>query len=401
MKYPNFYFTCVLLLVCFPGLGQSDFRPGYYITHDFDTIYGQIDHRSDRRQTTSCSFRSGDKSEASKFTPSDILAYRFIDGKYFISKWVEVEDESKLIFVEYLVNGIANLYFYRDISGDHYSIETKNGYLVNLVNEKQEVEHNGISYMAKGYQQVGQLKASFSDCYEIQKEIDYVVLDHKSLINITEKYHNYVCDGEQCIVYQREVPAVRVSFSPTFGISVNKLAISNSAYYEKIDFLVDVAPTFGLLVNLETPRLNEKLAFQVGADFLKNSYAGSFEDVRYASESYIYSSTVNTSTLRLMFAVKYRYPKGKVRPTLVVGPQFNYLLNSQVIFSLETPFNTIEREETPLTDITIGAFVAVGVDFRISKKRMAFCNLKFLRTSGWQKEVTTFLSASLNAGVYF
>jgi len=401
MKRPNLLITFFMLGISYFSYGQTDFRPGYYVTHDLDTIYGLIDYRGDRRNTTSCNFRSSEDSDIVNFDPSDIKAYRFIQGKYFISKWVDVEDESQLYFVEYLVNGIANLYFYRDRTGDHYLIETREGNLIELVNEKQEVEHNGVSYVAKGYQQVGQLKASFSDCSEIQTEMNNVVLDHKSLINITEKYHNYVCNGEECIVYQRDLPAVRVTFAPTLGLSVSKLTITNSVYYERIDFPVDITPTIGLLVNLEAPRVNEKLAFQVGADILKNSYSGVYEDTRYSSGGYFHRAEVNTTSLRFMLAIKYKYPKGKIRPTLVVGPQFNYFLNSTVFYTLETPFNTNESEDTPLTNMTIGAFVAAGVDFKISEKHTAFCNLKILRTSGWQEEVTTILSGSLNIGVYF
>jgi hypothetical protein len=34
-------------------------------------------------------------------------------GKYYISKEVNIEEEVQTVFLEFLVNGITNLYYYR------------------------------------------------------------------------------------------------------------------------------------------------------------------------------------------------------------------------------------------------------------------------------------------------
>ena len=37
-----------------PIIAQSDFRPGYYITNDLDTVFGLIDYRGEIRDSRIC-----------------------------------------------------------------------------------------------------------------------------------------------------------------------------------------------------------------------------------------------------------------------------------------------------------------------------------------------------------
>lgn len=255
MKHPKSLVILILLLIFYNSSGQADFRKAYYLNHEGDTIYGEIKYQGDLKNTLSCEYRAHKNANVVRFAPGDIHAYRFVDSKYFISKYIETDHGEEQIFAEYLINGIAKLFYYRDLEGDHYLLENREGHHVELTNEKQIVEISGRSYWAKGYQHVGLLKASFMDCLEIQSEIDDVILDHKSLIDITESYHNYVCDGEACIVYQKEVPRVKVNISPTVGISVSKLILSNSIFYERFDFQPVVAPVLGMMMHINAPRI--------------------------------------------------------------------------------------------------------------------------------------------------
>ena len=77
----------LLLLVFLSSTGlvraQSNFKPGYIIKNPGDTIYGQIDYRGDLIMGRTCKFKSDDNTVV-KYFPGDIIAYRFIDGKYYI-----------------------------------------------------------------------------------------------------------------------------------------------------------------------------------------------------------------------------------------------------------------------------------------------------------------------------
>jgi len=92
------FFT--VFLVASSAMGQSDFRPGYLITSQVDTLQGQIDLRSELEMGQSCKFREDDKGLVREYTPEEILAYRFVDNKYFISKKLD----SVTVFLEYIAN---------------------------------------------------------------------------------------------------------------------------------------------------------------------------------------------------------------------------------------------------------------------------------------------------------
>lgn len=149
----RFFVFITFIALVGTSFSQSDFQEGYYISWENDTVYGLIDNRSETRNSKQCSYKKDVSSDAVKLSPDDILAYRFIDGKYYISKKINTNIGEEQVFVEFLLNGITNLYFYNNYENYLYIIETKEGKLVNLVNENNK--------------HIGMLKSTFADCMEI------------------------------------------------------------------------------------------------------------------------------------------------------------------------------------------------------------------------------------------
>ncbi|KPK79477.1 MAG: hypothetical protein AMS27_17980 [Bacteroides sp. SM23_62_1] len=144
----------VIIIAClvYPGKGscQADFRPGYIITLENDTIHGLIDFRGDMINAQICSFKKHKKAEKTNYKPFEIKAYRFTGDKYYISRYVKQTEETVPVFIEYLVDGIADLYYYRDTKNiDHYFIEKEDSTLVELTNERKMIVVDNGHY--KGY----------------------------------------------------------------------------------------------------------------------------------------------------------------------------------------------------------------------------------------------------------
>ena len=74
---------------------QSDFRNGYIIENDNDTIIGLIDYKGSKANAKKCIFIKDINSENQIFTPEEIKGYRFTNSKYYISKFVNTENEKK------------------------------------------------------------------------------------------------------------------------------------------------------------------------------------------------------------------------------------------------------------------------------------------------------------------
>jgi hypothetical protein len=78
-----------------------------------------------------CRFKSDLSADEQQFHPTDIYGFRYIEsGKFYISKTIEINNVLQMVFLEYLIQGIMNLYFYKDDSLDiigYYIFEDEKG----------------------------------------------------------------------------------------------------------------------------------------------------------------------------------------------------------------------------------------------------------------------------------
>jgi len=123
----NLVFLIIFFLVIIQHLtAQTDFRDGFIVKLNMDTVYGQVDYRGDALSAKVCKFKNNLITKVEEYSPYDIAGYGFIDGKNYVTKTLDMGEEIKILqqkyFVEFLVKGLVNLYFYRD-DKDHYFIE--------------------------------------------------------------------------------------------------------------------------------------------------------------------------------------------------------------------------------------------------------------------------------------
>ncbi|NJK84854.1 MAG: hypothetical protein HC906_01615 [Bacteroidales bacterium] len=161
---------------------QSDFRNGCIILNNNDTIYGLIDYKGNIAIAKQCVFKKDENSTKQNFIPGEIRGFRFTNSKYYISKSIEVDHELKILFLEYLINGVVDVYYYRDDKGEHYFIEDENGNFHELKNEDKEIVINQTRYLKESKEYINVLKYIFKESPMISKKVDYVGLNHKSLI---------------------------------------------------------------------------------------------------------------------------------------------------------------------------------------------------------------------------
>ena len=201
---------------------QTDFRPGYIIENSGDTLYGEIDYRGDILMNTICTFKSVEN-VTHKYSPYDIHSFRFIDSKYYISR----EVNGIKVFLEYLINGEINIYYARDDTGDHYYLDKAGVKLTEIPYEEgvRKINNRKVYYETRRH--YGLLKYYMQDAPEFQSQINKVKKpEHKSLIDLAEDYHNFVCEGEECIIYEKKLPLIKVDLEPVIGLIIYKNEIS-------------------------------------------------------------------------------------------------------------------------------------------------------------------------------
>ena len=289
----------IIALLLFAGRSvwaQRDYRRGYIITNQLDTIYGWIDYRGDVRNAKICSFRKTETEPVTEYTPADIVAYRYNDSKFYISKNIGTTDAPRQVFLEYLVNGLAKLYYYRDDNTNEYYYIENNGHFLELKIDEKEVEIDGKTRIKTVKTYVGVLKATLN-VWDMNSEIDKAKLEHSSLINIAKDYHQYACtDGSECIVYEKKKPFMAVRIGPTVGADLSMLKLKTFVVGVSIHesgvpiYDVDIFNphpssnlTVGVNLNFWLPRMNEKVFLQMQTMYTKYYF---FWFIRKTANSY-------------------------------------------------------------------------------------------------------------------
>ncbi len=398
-------FMMLSVLACSSKVwSQTDFRPGYYITSAYDTIYGFIDYRGDIRNSKTCDFRTAPDRETVSFKPGEILGYRYDKGKYYISKTLESDGETKQLFLEYLVDGIADLYYFRDEKDDYYVLESENGDMEILTNEESIIEKDGVSYAWESHSYIATLKTTFGDCWDIQPELDHAQLTHKSLINLTSEYHDYVCDGEKCIIYQKEIPLLKVNFGVTAGFSSSGLNFVRHTNYQEYDFRRSWDPVLGLQLNLNSPRISERIAVILRTEWTKSYFFGYLEDPYSPTIIYHNDVHIRLSSARLAIGMNYTFPRGTFRPTVGGGYLINRLLDYDMSRLVETEapdvIFTHEYFDKPQRDMTMGFFVQLGTQYELPWGNFIHCFLRYHYTSETISDRIIMNSYSINLGYF-
>ena len=410
MSKRNLTIVVLLLFSSSTVWAQRDYRKGYIITNQQDTVYGWIDYRGDIRNAKICSFKQTENGQATDYTPSDIAAYRFNDSKFYISKNIGNPDAPKQIFLEYLVNGLAKLYYYRDDNtNDHYYIENEGKFMELKIDEK-EVEIDGKTQIKTMKTYVGILKATLN-VWDMRNEIDNARLEHSSLINIAKNYHQYACtDGSECIIYEKKKPLMALRIAPVVGVDLSILKMQEFdsdriRYNLPKTYKPDPSTNFtvGVNLNFSMPRINEKIFLQMQTMYTKYYFFDTYESQQKGIDIHITSNV-----LQMRLSIKYEYPKGKWRPTMAAGVAAIWLPDGSIEEITDTYFIAGTHSSTEINDFPTkfmpGFEVTPGIHYYLTPKQIIFLQAQFLQS--YKRGVISFpanqiRSFGLSAGIFF
>jgi hypothetical protein len=364
------FLTFLILISSTFAFSQSVFKPGYYINLSGDTVRGLVDYRGEMRDSKRCTFKKDENAEAQIFEPQDIAAYRYTDGKFYVSKKFTIKGEEKHLFLEYIINGIADLFYYYDSQGEHYLIESKNGTVTELTDEKRNVDIDGKKGITRSKRYIGIMKAVFSDSKDIQPLIEKSEMTHESLTKVVKTYHDYVCNGEKCIIYEKKLPPLRARLSVNAGFSTTELKFNDGGDFSLFRMDRSYSPVVGIAIHLIFPRVNERYTVQINSDFSRGDYYGYSQQtnsvITYCDLN-IHSSLITNSLL-----FKYTYPKGKIQPYIGIGPALMLVLACDARIYQETElFSNIECSDTdvfPFESSPVGGVVELGTNAQLTKK---------------------------------
>jgi hypothetical protein len=310
MKNLSLFLLTIFLSVS-PILAQ--FRSGYIIENNNDTIYGSIKFEGSLINSGQCEFMSNTDGTAHVFGPGEIKAFRFYDSKNFISREIQVNDKIQMVFLEWLIQGKASILTYTIMSSSRYFLLTESDSLIELLNTTKNIEKGNTTYIVNRHEYIGTLKNQLKDCPSIQKDIDNISLTRNSLIKIIKEYNDKTCPGERCIIFEDKNRKVKLQAGLSLSYIYSQLNLNNGTP-EKVSLSNSLG--VGLDINVTNlPLLSPK--FSLSSQILYYGILYQYESpiLSWMDEKRMY----HIDYLRIPFQLNYKLLYKRFTPFVSLG----------------------------------------------------------------------------------
>ena len=342
--------TLLLLTMTFSLFGQSNFKDGFVITKENDTIYGQIKLQTNSMNYRSCILKDGNGEH--HYLPEQIRAYEFAGDKAFISGLVKDH------FAEVLVTGTISLYKFEE------KFYVKKGEVIQLLETgTQEIEIDGKTRLREDNRWRGILSYMISDCMPKSQQLtSRISLIERDLVNLALKYNT--CQGQDFTGYKTEQPWVAFNFGISIGYNSTGLELNqNQAPLNYMDSSYQsYDPAAGILFSISSPRIAQNLALQAEMLFSQSLYTSSISG---GNGSYYYDFSLETSTLSVPISVKYTLPKNKYGFFIQGGVNLDQFLKRDSFVRVRYPNNESESfqvdPEMNFSETYLGYWGGLGI----------------------------------------
>lgn len=344
----------ILFIAARSLFSQIDFRNGFIVTLENDTINGQVAYRSNSKNYASCIFKQyNDKKE---YYPNQLLGFGYNQNKHFSS---QITEEA---FVEVLVIGDLSLFK----SKSKYYLK-KEGELLELTTSTKLVEENGEFGYKGNKLWKRRVYSLIKDCdeeiYDLMSKLKFT---EKSITKLIVKYNK--CKGRNFTTFKSKIAWTKLDIGVALGINKSTIQTIDDEF-EKFDYLEEfyhsTDPSIGLVFALSSPRITDKISLQIETHFVSANYASLVVIDRQTVIDYN-ETYIEVNALSLPISLKYKIPKKKFDFNLQVGVNFDFLFNSQAILLSErldgNVVNTnIERPAFEIDNSQVGYWGGVGM----------------------------------------
>ncbi|BEG98840.1 hypothetical protein BSYN_11050 [Bacteroides sedimenti] len=290
--------------------------------------------------------------------------------KFYVTRTIDMNGTTEKVFLEYLVQGIKDLYFYPKDNG-YYYIEDENGKMIAVTKESEKIEGN--KYVTdKKY--IGLLNYAFRDAESVTKGLDKKDFNRATMIELTKEYHDKMCtSGEKCIVFTNDYKQkfIKLNFAVYGGLQLTDYSYK----YTKVNLLnskKSLTPAVGGLLNINSPRFMKSMSVVIDASLARLEGDGSFSNGSDYYERYTFSSLAST----LSVGVKYTHSERKFRPTIEVGIGYSNIFNNSNTLYIgynKYTYKNIYNMVSNYFTLSCG----IGMDYQLNAKHQIFCKLLY------------------------
>lgn len=346
----------LLLIFCF--FATSLFaQTGYYATDSTMSSGIKLIDGTDYDNSRVCKVKKG--KEIIKFTPYEISEYGFNEDRTYVSKDIYISDSSEKVFLERLVKGETNLYYYKGKNIKTFFLEKDSTIFIEISKKNNN-----------GYKSI--LNEFTNDCNAVSNAIKLVRYNKKSLAKLTERYNN--CE-------LKPFPFLR--YGVIIGYEIDKLIPNSNVeidYLNEFSYKYESGYTIGLFI--DNPILVSDFSFHAEINYSKQSFSYNIKE-----ENKDIDLLINISSLSIPLILRYTYPSLKFRPYINLGGIFSYHFNNKInsLFEANIDDNIIEINKisnSTIYDHQAGFNLGGGIQYSLDYRRSIFIELRYNKLYG-------------------
>ncbi len=275
-----FFLSCNI----FKSEAQTNYLPGYYVTHENDTIHGYIAHLSGNPSSNHALFKESPDSQRIKFLPGEIKGYGITGKLHYRSYSFTKRGHAQTAFLKVLVDGEVSLLEVPSRvlllfpKPNFFVYDQGSEQLIDLDSKEEIITIDEKKYLAGEHRAKGILNYLLNDQKEV---IEPILQNDKYLYNatdLTNLFVTYYQSKDTTYTVAKEIP---IPFHAGLNVVANRLvqSMNTELYGLDFEFEPEQVTMVGLMGTLFIPRVNENmriiLSLQYG-EFDKYSYYKEF-----------------------------------------------------------------------------------------------------------------------------
>ncbi|GAB3235595.1 hypothetical protein GCM10027346_25460 [Hymenobacter seoulensis] len=395
-----------LLLGVVSAYAQTNFRPGYVLPLSGDTLRGEVDSRSERRNSIMCRFRPAAGAEVTEYKPEQLRAYGFTQARKYQTRLLPTAARSAA-FVQVLVDGPLSLYHFtnEDDKELYYAQKGIENALLPLVQRDTTIlqynqqTRSQTKVQNRVYLFRNTLWSVMADCPKVQSTLTRTELTESQLMKVVSAYNECV-GGQQ-------------SIAPTAKSKMN-LQVFGGGFQAKVNYNFDgerelsssMRPTFGAGVQVHPSRFNYHLSLVGQALYVQQKYATAYTGNGTLGPGYKRTASIEFSSVRIPLLMRYSLTKSVIRPYIQAGPVFALNMGRDAYRTDHLERFSAEPTVTPIDLRSYGIGGTIGVGVAIPAGAAGYFNLearadRFDNTSEETGVISGSTGLSLLAGFTF
>ncbi|OWP63859.1 hypothetical protein CDA63_06510 [Hymenobacter amundsenii] len=332
----------LLLITATVASAQTNFRPGYVVTLDGDTLHGEVDSRGSQRNARLARYRPSDAASITDYQPQQLRGYGLVGDRVYQVDSVSVavppvptapygaapDTVQQPVFLEVLVRGALSLLYLRDeLSNDHFYLSAAGKSVQELLPPPvRKIADDEVAYRNSANAFRRTMAAATQQCLALQSTVAAARYNQRSLSELVTTYNQ--CVGAASVSPSAAAYKTRVRIGLIGGAEVSRLVLNGqkSTYgFVSKGWSDKVSPVIGVALTVGLTRVNRTISARL---------EGFYESQSYLLRSQIAGSNtynefrVKLTSIRVPLLMRYTFPRGEIRPFAQAGFSFSYLLNN-------------------------------------------------------------------------